>query len=210
MTPLTSGSLASGGGIYRSLGSPFQERFAIEIDANAALAYQANYSDAAVWVRDASRPKVIEAAYKAFGPVDLITSGMPCQDFSIANSCDRINSEKNELYLSALDWVECFRPKAYIAENVANVAKQIQWDLAIDRLRSLGYRVVAWTLDARRFGVPQQRVRVFLIAIRDDYPLPVRPVETHGPGRLPYVTWSDAMRGMTEEEALIEIGRAHV
>lgn len=204
MTNLTCGSLAVGGGVYRGHGLPFMEKFAVEVDGSAAKAYRANYPDTPVLVKDASDPSVLQAAYKEFGATDILTSGFPCQDFSTANSCDRVNSEKNDLYLCALDWVERFRPKAYIAENVANVTRQIQWDLAVDRLRQLGYKVTAWNLNAMRFGVPQDRLRTFLVAVRDEFPLPIRPAETHGPGLLPYVTWEAAMQGLSEAVALVD------
>ena len=84
------------------------------------------------------------------------------------------------LYVKAVDWVEAYHPKFYIAENSPKLLGYWHYGYACERLEQLGYKCATWTLDAADYGVPQHRVRTFLVAVRKDLTLPTRPKPTHG------------------------------
>jgi DNA (cytosine-5)-methyltransferase 1 len=116
-------------------------------------------------------------------PIDLLAGGPPCQPFSRAGRAklrslvrDGVRSaqdERTELWQSFVEIAERVRPAAVMLENVPDMA--LGEDLAIlramtARLESAGYDVHARLLDAWRYGVPQHRQRLVLIALRDGQP----------------------------------------
>lgn len=129
--------------------------------------------------------------------VDLVAGGPPCQPFSLAGVHAGDEDERN-MFPAALDTVRKFRPKFVIFENVpgltrpsflpyfAYIKHQLEkptvavngdelWtehDARIRkaRPRSLRYVVRQHLLEAADFGLPQNRRRVFLIAMRSDLP----------------------------------------
>lgn len=72
-------------------------------------------------------------------------------------------------------------------EMAGSALRQILTDVA-----SLGYFITFAVVDAADYGAPQHRLRLVLLGSRD-YPPPVMPLPTHGPGRQPYVTVRDAI-----------------
>jgi DNA (cytosine-5)-methyltransferase 1 len=100
------------------------------------------------------------------GDLDVLVGGPPCQGFSI-NAPDRfLNDPRNKLFKQFERFVEEFRPKAFVFENVpgllsmddGNVFKQI---VAI--FTALGYHVTAKILFAAHYGAPQERWRLILL-----------------------------------------------
>lgn len=106
--------------------------------------------------------------------VDLFTYSSPCQDISQAGK--QMGLQEGSDTRSALLWrvadaVEVLRPKYLLQENVAAlVSKKFMPDFQkwLDKLSSLGY-VSRWArLNAKNYGVPQNRDRVFCISMRRD------------------------------------------
>jgi len=100
--------------------------------------------------------------------VDVIIGGPPCQGFSIAGK-RIIDDERNKLYKSFVSFVEHYRPKAFLMENVPNIVSMgegVVKDAIIKDFESLGYTVVYKVLLAAEFGVPQNRRRAFFIGIK--------------------------------------------
>ena len=105
---------------------------------------------------------------------DLFTYSSPCQDFS--NAGKQAGGEKGSGTRSSLLWecqraIEAKRPAVCLMENVAALvgSKFIktfnEWQLLLSRL---GYTNHAKVLDAKDYGVPQHRERIFLISMLDD------------------------------------------
>ncbi len=108
--------------------------------------------------------------------IDLVAGGPPCQGFSVAGRRDP-HDERNKLPWLFLKFVQAVRPKAVIMENVVGIRKMFtkhgietpvkQLIQAIHEIPP-GYAVQPLELDAAHFGIPQNRPRVMLVAVRMD------------------------------------------
>ena len=112
--------------------------------------------------------------------VDVIVGGPPCQGFSTVRQRDGANSgprliedQRRYLYQEFLRYVEFFRPKVFIIENVLGIksADGGQYFTRVQKeAREIGYRVHSQTERAVDLGVPQKRVRQLIIGTRLDLP----------------------------------------
>jgi DNA (cytosine-5)-methyltransferase 1 len=101
---------------------------------------------------------------------DLWTGGFPCQDLSVAGKRAGFTSgERSVLAFTFLDLVERYRPAAILLENVPGLLSSNDGrDMGrlLQEMAELGYGVAWRVLDARHFGVPQRRRRVFILGLR--------------------------------------------
>lgn len=106
--------------------------------------------------------------------VDLIMHGSPCQDFSVAGlnkGGDKGSGTRSSLMYETLRIVEKVKPKYVIWENVKNLLSKKHrhnFDAYIEAMEKLGYHSSYQVLNAKDFGVPQNRERVFTVSIRND------------------------------------------
>lgn len=106
--------------------------------------------------------------------VDLIMHGSPCQDFSIAGKQlggDKDTGTRSSLMYETLRIVEKLKPKYVIWENVKNILSakhRHNFDAYQEKMNTLGYRNYYQILNAKDYGIPQNRERVFTVSIRDD------------------------------------------
>ncbi|MCK3904995.1 DNA cytosine methyltransferase [Streptococcus suis] len=135
-----------------------------------------------------------------FPKANIMLGGFPCPGFSVAGP-RLLDDERNFLYIHYIRALMQSKPEFFIAENVkglmtlgkGKVLEQITEDFA-----AAGYVVTAHLVNARDYGVPQLRERVFIIGVRKDiqkkfnyfYQLPPA---THGPDNEAYVTLKDAI-----------------
>jgi DNA-cytosine methyltransferase len=100
----------------------------------------------------------------------LWTGGFPCQDLSVAGKRrGMVEGTRSNLAHAFLDLVERHRPPAILLENVPGLLSSHRGrDMAalLGRMAELGYGVAYRVLDARHFGVPQRRRRVFILGLR--------------------------------------------
>lgn len=105
---------------------------------------------------------------------DIITAGFPCQPFSSAGNRKGVYDSRGELYLECLRIIESKKPKAVLFENVKGLlsSKHQSGKNLIDVIKSdlerIGYRVNYKVINASDYGVPQNRERMLLIALRED------------------------------------------
>lgn len=106
--------------------------------------------------------------------VDLFTYSSPCQDISQAGKQMGLkegSDTRSSLLWHVADAVKVLRPKYLLQENVAALVSQKfmpDFQKWLDKLSSLGY-VSRWArLNAKNYGVPQNRDRVFCISMRQD------------------------------------------
>lgn len=104
---------------------------------------------------------------------DLIMHGSPCQDFSVAGKQaggDEGSGTRSSLMYETLRIVEKLRPKYVIWENVKNLLSRKHrhnFDAYLEAMERLGYKNYYQVLNAKDYGIPQNRERVFTVSILD-------------------------------------------
>jgi len=170
-------SLFSGIGAFEKaldkLGVPYELVAYCEIDKYASKSYAAIHGvDESMNLGDIT--KVDEKALPK--DIDLITYGFPCQDISLAGKQKGLFNEdgtqtRSGLFFEALRIIEATKPKVAIAENVKNLTSKRfteQFRTVLDSLEDAGYANYYQVLNAKDFGIPQNRERVFIVSIRKD------------------------------------------
>ena len=105
--------------------------------------------------------------------VDLVIGGPPCQAYSVAGRVrkDMTNDPRNHLYKHYVEFLKKYQPKMFVFENVPGIlsAKNGEYlQLIFDAVREAGYKLDKQVLNARDFGVLQDRKRVIIIGWRND------------------------------------------
>ena len=116
-----------------------------------------------------SRPELL----KKFNGVDLISGGPPCQGFSMAGRRTERN-HKNKLPYAFVDFVELVQPQTVILENVEGILRQfskdggtkLPWLEVAKAFAAIGYAPLCFLLNARQFGIPQNRPRFIMLGIK--------------------------------------------
>lgn len=106
------------------------------------------------------------------GMADLVVGGPPCQGFSVAGRMDP-NDPRSRHVFDFLGLVAKVKPRAFVMENVAALARNRRWADIIEDLKdmaSLDYKVELVLLNASHWGVPQARERMFLVGVPHDGP----------------------------------------
>lgn len=142
------------------------------------------------------------SAITSFPAADLLVGCYPCQGFSqggLRNPEKKINT----LYLEFARALNQIKPKAFIVENVSGMFRKNFRHLLEHQLKvfgDAGYSVKAEILNASEFGVAQERKRIFIVGIRNDFGIDYEfPAPTHGlEGRERKVTIRDALNGMPD------------
>lgn len=138
--------------------------FASEIDKFAAKAYETLYGH-----KPAGDITKIDA--KDIPDHDLLVGGFPCQSFSVAGKRKGFEDTRGTLFFEIARIAKEKRPKALLLENVkglVNHDKGRTLDIMIETLNEIGYVVDFDVLNSKYFGVPQNRERIFIVAIRED------------------------------------------
>lgn len=146
----------------------FRLLWAIDADAHAADAYEANLGEHIV------HGELPEHSPSAELGADIVIGGPPCQGFSVIGHMDPKDPRSRHVH-HFLDVVERMEPRAFCMENVKALATSERWrpvrDSLIQRGRELEYDVEAMVLNAADYGVPQARERMFLVGVRGGSPL---------------------------------------
>jgi len=101
---------------------------------------------------------------------DILTGGSPCQDLSIAGKRAGLDGRRSGLFYEYMRAVKEKRPKYFIWENVKGaLSSQNGWDfgIVISEMAEAGYNLWWQVLNAKDFGIPQNRERVFVVGFRD-------------------------------------------
>ncbi|MEA3536638.1 DNA cytosine methyltransferase [Rhizobium sp. CC-YZS058] len=155
--------------------------FAVEFDKNAATTYKNNIGakhrskDVVVYNQDITSLSAISLAREHFSAFecDLLLGGPPCQGFSTHRINDAgVNDPRNALIHDYFTFVRSLRPKVFLMENVPGMLwprHKNYLDEFYRQARDSGYVVhQPHKLDARDYGIPQRRQRVFILGVRRD------------------------------------------
>ncbi|MBD1573045.1 DNA cytosine methyltransferase [Vibrio sp. S17_S38] len=154
---------------------------AIELDKTAAKTYQSNLIERLGQKTRLLNEDILTINPEALriklgvevGELALMLGGPPCQGFSshrIKNS--GVDDPRNKLLLRYFDFVQEFSPTAFLVENVAGLFWE-RHKSYLDRFQELadenGYEIIFCdTLNAKDYGVPQNRKRAFILGIKRD------------------------------------------
>lgn len=106
--------------------------------------------------------------------VDVLTAGFPCQPFSNAGSRKGTKDPRGNLYQQTFKFIEKLRPKVVVFENVRGIlsTKTENGKLIDEIVNTLtykyGYHVSYRLLNFSHFGIPQNRIRVVIIAVKNN------------------------------------------
>ena len=138
---------------------------ASEIDNNACESYYKNYGISPVG-------DICELKSNEVPQFDLLCAGFPCQSFSNIGTKGGLKDPRGALVFQIIRFLKEHQPKAFILENVKgllNHDKGRTFNTIRDLLIECGYDVWYKVLEAKDFGVPQIRKRLFIVGIKKQY-----------------------------------------
>jgi DNA (cytosine-5)-methyltransferase 1 len=162
------------------LGIKQNKKFACDWDKFARQTYIYNYGEPDYYPSDVYDREIPET------PLDIYMTSPPCQSFSLAGKRQGENSDKGVLFYNSHEFIVKNKPRYFIFENVKgllsdNNGKTFQrWldmlggksvngnPVIFPHEESTPYHIYYQVMNAKQYGVPQNRERVFIIGIRDD------------------------------------------
>jgi len=153
--------------------------FACEIDKYARMTYQANH-EAKIMYEDLTK-----IYYSSLPDANLFVAGFPCQSFSIAGKRLGFEDTRGTIFFHILEYLKTKKPDMFVLENVKGLLshdKGKTFDVIINSLAStvngqclmfpnvdtLGYNVYYQVLNAKDYGIPQNRERVFIVGFKNN------------------------------------------
>lgn len=157
-----------GGLSYGFIEADYKVLLGIDNCKDAILTFEHNHKEAKGIIADLFEVTPKEIAMRTnVHDIDIIIGGPPCQGFSIAGK-QIVDDKRNKLYKAFVSFVDYYKPKAFILENVPNIisiGNGIIKDNIIKDFSKLGYKVVYKVLLASDYGVPQNRRRAIFVGL---------------------------------------------
>ncbi|CRF49864.1 Modification methylase [Helicobacter heilmannii] len=168
------GSTFSGIGAFeyalKKLRVPHEIAFAGDIDRFVKQSYFANYAmDETRWHDDIMRFCALEFKNK----IDILVGGSPCQSFSMVGKRRGFGDTRGTLFYEFARVISECQPKAFIYENVkglTNHDKGRTWQIIQESFKELGYTIYTQILNAKDYGIPQNRERIFVVGFKEQVP----------------------------------------
>lgn len=177
------GTLFSGIGAieyaFKRLNIKTDIKFACDIDENCKTTYLANYNlDEKNWYYDVKN--LDGKKYK--GQLDLLVGGSPCQSFSIVGKRKGLEDTRGTLFYDFARIIKEAKPKVFIFENVKGLTNHDNgktFKIIKETFDELGYKYYYKILNAKDYGIPQNRERIFVIGFLDkktefEFPKPIK------------------------------------
>ena len=139
--------------------------FSSEIDIYARETYKNNFGEY-------PSGDIFEIKSEDIPDHDILCAGFPCQPFSIAGKRLGFEDARGTLFFEVARIIKSKRPKAFILENVAGIVshdKGRTLDTIINILQELGYNVSWKLMNAKQYGIPQNRNRWYCVGIDKDF-----------------------------------------
>jgi len=137
----------------------FECVYSCEIDDHASEMYEANFGDS-------PKGDITTLDPKTLPDFDVLLAGFPCQSFSICGFQKGFYDTRGTLFFDICRILEAKKPKVFVLENVQNLEKHDKGNtltVMLHSLHELGYTVNYKVLNARNFGVPQNRERIIIV-----------------------------------------------
>ena len=142
-----------------------------EFDSAIWETFRVNHPDTYLIEKDILQVTKKEVATHISSQVDGIIGGPPCQSWSEAGALRGINDKRGQLFFEYIRILEEFAPKFFLAENVSGMLAP-RHSGAVNRILELfdkaGYNVSLTLVNAKDYGVAEERKRVFYIGFRKD------------------------------------------
>jgi DNA (cytosine-5)-methyltransferase 1 len=182
-TMLTAIDLFAGAGglSLAAINSGVEIRAAVENDSHAVATYKLNILPISSFpiqveasdIRNVDWAAIMRSAELSRGECDILLGGPPCQGFSTHRiNGAGIGDPRNELLLTYFEALQTVRPRSFLVENVTGILWQRHSShirAFLDGCKAAGYSVYEpVVLNARDYGVPQNRKRVFILGFRTD------------------------------------------
>lgn len=161
----------AGGLSYGFEQAGFKPILGVDFNASALETYQKNHKDSQILCGDLTshelKQKIIGIARN--NNIDGILGGPPCQGFSLKGKKLGLDDSRNYLFKEYLEIVKAIDPEFIVMENVkalTNKTNEYFLNQILTDLENMGFFVQHKVLNAKDFGVPQSRERVFIIATK--------------------------------------------
>lgn len=145
--------------------------FVSEWDEHAAKTYAINFGDVPPVQGDITK---IDAA--DIPPFDIALAGFPCQAFSFAGKHkgfddDYYGQTRGTLFREVVRICDYHKPRVIFCENVKGLVRHDRGRtlaVILGAFEEIGYKVFYQVLNSKDFGVPQNRERIYIVALRND------------------------------------------
>jgi len=149
--------------------------FSAEVDRYACQTYKENFGED-------PHCDVTQVNEKNLPDFDILLAGFPCQAFSIAGKKGGFEDTRGTLFFDVARIIKEKQPKAFLLENVKGLThhdKGKTFKTIINVLEEdLGYTVYSKLLNAKDFGIPQKRERIYIVGFKKEiefeFPKPVK------------------------------------
>lgn len=141
--------------------------YANDFDSDAQRVYEKNLGEI-------DKRSILDVDEKEIPNCDILTAGFPCQPFSNAGNRKGVNDSRGNLYKECLRVINEKHPKVVVFENVRGLLSTKDENgnplikTIVSNLDELGYTATYKLVNASSYGVPQNRVRVIVVAFRKD------------------------------------------
>ena len=140
--------------------------WANEMDAKACLTYLANFEHTLY------EGKIEYLDPDSLAYVDIVTSGFPCQAFSIAGYRKGFNDNRGHLFEETMRIIDGMQPKAILLENVKNLVGHDEgrtFQIMKEMVKDHGYSFIPKILNSMDYGnVPQNRERIYIVGFKGE------------------------------------------
>ncbi|MFY9179935.1 MAG: DNA (cytosine-5-)-methyltransferase, partial [Venatoribacter sp.] len=181
-----------GGSDAGAIAAGFDVLMANDILPYARDVYLANHPETDYALKDIS-------LINSFPSAELLVGCYPCQGFS-QGGVRKADRKINQLYKEFERALNIIKPKAFVVENVSGMVRnnfRHLLDDQIQRFSNAGYTVSSNILNAADYGVAQNRKRIFIVGIRNDFGVNYKfPIPSHGCTLTPHKTIFDAIGNM--------------
>jgi DNA (cytosine-5)-methyltransferase 1 len=180
--------------------------------AGFSLVY-ANDNDPTMWETFEKNHKIsvdkrslLDVKSEEIPDADGIIGGPPCQSWSLAGEMRGIKDERGRLFYEYVRVLRDKRPNFFLAENVPGIVSSThiqEFRAILAKLSSLGYDVVYKIIDARDYGVPQERRRVIIVGYKESVGIQFSfPAPTHTKLGEPTTKGEKTLKWVTLKEAI--------